>query len=577
MTSAVRPRRSVRIAAVAAVALLAGVLPGANSSATGGEGELSLAYTCRFGAAGQDVQDVQDVTISFSQAYPHGGRVGKPVQPGELTMTVGISRGAVAALLPAPADTLTGTGDLKALVTQGGSQAHTDWPGLRADSTAVAGGGDLLIAFTGTVPGVSVTAPGDVAFAVGDATLTLRPQAAAGTPAPPTSAPPTSPSASPSAPATGATPSATAPAAAVSAVPSDAGATPTVPAAGGTAAPLPDVTGLCTATSGQDTTLAHVAVTGGGPGGTAGPTTPGQGGTAPAGSSASAPRAGSPSGKGGTVVPLQQPAHSHVTTCGKVPVAPLDPKRLPPVSATAIVLPMPGQPPFPPVSQCAFAVGFSNVNKLNGAMIVNDPQDRPQLAEVNSGQRKVLDFGNQYVEVDSIIALQLPPSHSTFLTYGFVPTTAEVDFVPKGVMTVVQTGDDFFDQPILTTIGGYQAIRIHDVKVNGTPLDVGPDCRTATPIDVVLKGRKDEQVSTGGDGRPDYDIQDGGPLVDDNMVIPPFTGCGSHGENLDALFTAAISGPGNTLNLSQGRICDPANAPQLCLPEIQLPQLPQRR
>jgi len=98
-----------------------------------------------------------------------------------------------------------------------------------------------------------------------------------------------------------------------------------------------------------------------------------------------------------------------------------------------------------------------------------------------------------------------------------------------------------------------------------------------TPVDVVLKGRKDEQLPGGGDNKPDYDIQDGGPLVDKNLTIPPFTGCASHGENFNALLTAAISGSGNTLNLVQGRICDPLNAPELCQPEIQIPPLPVRK
>jgi hypothetical protein len=411
-----------------------------------------------------------------------------------------------------------------------------------------------------------VTAPGEVAFSVGDLTLTLHPQAAAGAPTP--STPPAAP-----------TPTTT---------DSGAAASPAVaPSPGGTAtAPPADVTGTCTSKPGQDLRMAAVTVQSGPKGGrppggsaTGGPSGTGvsaPGGGGPTGSSPSS-AAGARQGPGTTIVPQTEPPHSGRTTCDDPPIAPLDPKRLPPVSSTAIVLPLPGQPPFPPVSQCAYVTGFSNVKKQDGAMIINNPYDKPAIADINSGQRKVLDFANQYVEVDSIIALSLPPSHSTFLTYGFMPTTADADFIPEGVMTVVQSGDDIFDQPILTTIGGYQDIRIRNVRINGTPLDVGPDCHTATPVDVVLKGRKDEQVSTGGDGKPDYDIQDGGPLIDENLTIPPFTGCASHGENLDALFTSAISGTGNTLNLVQGRICDPVSAPELCQPEIQIPELPRRR
>jgi hypothetical protein len=223
-----------------------------------------------------------------------------------------------------------------------------------------------------------------------------------------------------------------------------------------------------------------------------------------------------------------------------------------------------------------YVAGFSNVNKLNGAMVVNDPYGTPGLATVNSGQRKVLDIPHNYIEVDSTLALQLPTSHSTFLTYGFMPTSADVDFVSRGVFTVVAFGQPNLGTPAITTIGGYQDLRIHNVKLNGTPLDVGSNCHTVTPLDVVLTGRADEALPGGGDGRPDYELATGGPLTDENLVIPPFTGCGAHGENLDALFTASLSGPGNTLNLSQAPLCDPTANPKSCLPEIQLPSLPKR-
>ena len=75
MRGAVTPRQSVRFAAVVAAALLAGVLPGTDSAASGGKGELSLAYACRFGT----VQ--QDVTVAFTQTYPQRGRSASPSSP----------------------------------------------------------------------------------------------------------------------------------------------------------------------------------------------------------------------------------------------------------------------------------------------------------------------------------------------------------------------------------------------------------------------------------------------------------------------------------------------------------------
>lgn len=568
MRGGVRGRRSVRLAAVATAAVLAGTLPAADSAASGGEGDLSLTYACQF-ASGE-----QDVSVAFAQSYPHGAQVGQPIQPGDLTATVTVPRAGITAILPADTAAVTASADLKTKVTQGSSEADTDWPDLAADATPVTGTDDVGIALKGKVPGVSVTATGDVAFFVGDLTLALHPQAAAGTPGTPT------PSDSPS--------------------PADTGAAGTDTAAGSTAADQPatdpsgatdpsssssDITATCTPATGQDTKLATVPVSqgpasGGGaqsPGRTTsgGYGTPGSGqGGSSTGSSPSASD-GAAHGKS-TIVVVKGPPHSHRTTCDNPPIGKLDPRRLPKLPPGAIVLPFPGMPPFPPSPQCAYVDGFADAFKLKGAMIVNDPYHHPAIADVNSGIRKVLDFPKQYVELDSLIAVHLPPSKATFLTYGFMPTTADVDFVSKGFFTVVQSGDDFFNQPILTTIGGYQDLRLRNVKVNGTPLDVGPNCHTVVPIDVVLKGRKDEQTGHG-DGKPDYDIQDGGPLTDQDLTIPPLTGCESHGENYNALLSAAISGPHNELNLVQGRICDPLNAPELCRPEIQIPPLPVRK
>lgn len=592
MRGGVRPRRSVRLVAVAAAALVAGALPGTNSAASGSQGRLSLGYACRF-ASGE-----QDVTVAFSQTFPPAGAVGRPIRPGELKMTVAVPRAGVTALLPADTVSVTATGDLTTQVTQGTSATAVDWPGLAAGDTPVAGTGDLLLTLVGQAPGVKVTAPGDVVFAPQQLTLTLRPLAAPpattppATPAPSTSASTATGSAADTASGTASgtkTATSTGTKSAAGAVTTPTGATTTGTS---TAADDAGLTGTCTPQAGQDTTLATVPVPAG-PGGTPGPGSPsapgpsastGAGGggspstgTGPASAGGPSTVAGAARTPGSTVVPLDDTVHSGLTTCGKTPHGDLDPKRLPPVSDQAIVLPFPGDPPFPDGPMCGFAVGFANQYKLDGAMVVNDPHAHPVMAEVNAGRRKVLDFTNEYVEVDSVLALNLPPSTATFLTYGFMPTTATVEFVPRGLMTIVQSGDSFFDQPILTTIGGYQDIRVRNVRINGTALDVGANCHTATPIDVVLKGREDDYIP-GGDGKPDYDIVNGGPLVDTNLVIPPFTGCVAHGENLDALFTSALSGPGNTLNLSQGRLCDPINIPeQTCRPEIQIPPLPRRK
>ncbi|HEY3478480.1 MAG TPA: hypothetical protein VGL02_06215, partial [Streptomyces sp.] len=277
---------------------------------------------------------------------------------------------------------------------------------------------------------------------------------------------------------------------------------------------------------------------------------------------------------------LSPPPHSGLHDCPAPPVGNPDPaiiaqQHRPP---GAVVTPGPGDPPFPPYSQCGFVTGYANIAKLRGAAVVNNLRQHPQM--VNVVQKSIAsDFSSDdpaqwYFELDSIAKLSLPPADSTFLTYGFVPTTARMSMVPRGLMTVVTVGAGTLGTISTTTIYGKLDLRLYDVKVNGVPLDVGPDCHTVEPLDLKLVGY-DRSSLTGVPTRPqDYSVQTGGPLAqDDDFFIPAFTGCASHGENLDALFTSSVSGHGNSLNLVQGPLCVPV-AQSGCDPEIAYPEPP---
>lgn len=594
MTGAVRPSRTVRLAAVATAAVLAGLLPGTNSAATEGDGELTLAYACRF-ASGE-----QDVAVRFSQAYPEAAVRGRPIQPGDLTARITIPRAGVTAMLPARAAALTGTGTLTAHVVQGASKADAHWPDLQAPSTPVGGTDDLVLVLGGEVPALTVTAPGAVTFTAGDLDLTLRPTAAgtasptpsapAGTSAPATPAPPaaggTSLAGTTSSGTPGAGTSATAPGAATSAATS-------VPAA--TAAPLPEIKGTCSPKPGQDAVLARVPVPAAGAAG------PKDGRSAPATRSgpSALPRSPSPDAPAGTPdkqgatrnsIELAPALHSGTYTCERTHVpGEIDQSALPEAPEGTNFYPGPDDPPLPDDATCAYAVGFSNVLKLKGAMVVNDPHGHPGLTTVQTVRSgyKQPDENNQglYYELDSRGWMDLPPSEATFLTFGFAPTSAKMYFVPDGALTIVATGyGDTGDagpasQPVVTTITGKMDIRLRDVKVNGVPLDVGTGCHTEQPVKLRLSGRLDDFMPGGGDGKAEYRLDMGGQLRQDDLTIPPFTGCAANGENLDPLFTASVSGPGNSLNLIQGVLCYPSaqlacNSDPASLVEIDLPELP---
>ncbi|WP_405580808.1 DUF6801 domain-containing protein [Streptomyces sp. NBC_01190] len=586
MRGAVNRRRAVRFAAAAAVTLLAGVLPGTDSAASGPDGAVTVEYGCRFPAGDQPI------TAVLVQEYPGGGAVGATIQPGKLTATVTVPKAAVAALLPAGAATASATAVLTTRVTQGASTADAAWPDLTAPQTPV--GGDLVLTLSGAVPPLSVTAPGEVRFAAGRLDLTLHPRAATGTTAPPAEPPTVPPSGTPT--------DSAAPPASTGAPAPDAGQAPAGPRApatpeadkDGAAAPatahltigpgaaLADVTGSCAPADGQRTVLGVVPVTGA-PAGSptpAGPGTPGGGAASPTTGPPTA-GTGTPSARGGRhgTITLAAPPHSGVHDCPAPPVGEPDPVivKSVPRPPTAVPYPGPGDPPFPPYSQCGFITGYANIGKLGGASVVNDLRQHPRLATIVQ-KTTWSDFTSDdplkwYFEIDSIAALTLPPADATFLTYGFMPTSAKMSLVPRGLMTVVTVGTGTQGTISTSAIYGKQDLRLYDVEVNGTPLDVGPDCHTTRPLEIELRGY-DRSSLTGVPTRPqDYSVQTGGPLAQDDLAIPPFTGCGTHGDDLDALFTSSISGHGNSLNLIQGPLCVPIAASG-CDPEIAFPDPP---
>lgn len=204
---------------------------------------------------------------------------------------------------------------------------------------------------------------------------------------------------------------------------------------------------------------------------------------------------------------------------------------------------------------CVYLSGFSNVTKLKGAAILNDPEfGRPVLTNL------VYSLTDTGASVRQRFVAPLR-SRSTFLTFGFMPTTATMEMTQRPLKPGAENYGTFEAVSDMQT--GIQAvsahmrmsIRIYDVSVNGTPLDVGANCRTATDADITLKGSMPN-------------ILQGGTL-DGAFGIPRFAGCGT-GEDLDPLFDGTVSGPGNLLRVSLGATCIP-DADISCPPAVPAP------
>jgi hypothetical protein len=232
---------------------------------------------------------------------------------------------------------------------------------------------------------------------------------------------------------------------------------------------------------------------------------------------------------------------------GGLKLNPRFPPPKPPPGSTIGSAPAPG---------CAFTAGYADARKLNGAAFI-----QPGLTNVDLFVRTATNFDPKvnYAEFDNAAVLdfhgknEFPPSTATFLTFGFVPTTATIELMVHGTINIFAVGPALTSnckphQPCdtIATVASRLSVQIvpGSVKVNGVPLDVGSHC--ATPqFDAILTGTSAS--------KPPYNVVTGGPLSG-MVTIPKFSNCGV-GENLDPIFNSAISGPMNFNLLTQGPVC----------------------
>lgn len=227
-------------------------------------------------------------------------------------------------------------------------------------------------------------------------------------------------------------------------------------------------------------------------------------------------------------------------------------------------------PPPPNVtnyqSYCARMAGYTNINKLNTSVL-----QPSSLINISAGSFVQCDPANRFKRCSENTVLpnldgepRYAPAPGSFFAFGFVPTT--------GTMQLTQLGPASVSiWLLLNDVNAGEAVarlqvtaRLFDVTVNGVPLDVGPNCRTATPIDVELRATP-----------ATYSITKGGVLTG-FIEIPPFSGCGVT-EDLDPVVTGLVSGgseladPRNFVKMTQGGVCALNNG-VVCPPVEPVPQ-----
>jgi hypothetical protein len=474
-------------------------------------GALSLTYQCHFPAG------PRPVTVGLTARLPALAKAGKPIQPIGVRLTMALPPVAVSALASLHSAAVSAATRLTVSASEGSVGTSVVWPGASTRPVHRPAHGGLTVTTAGTVPPVTASSPGEVALTAAGLSVTFT----AGKPAVPAPGPATSPT----------------PAAGKPALPASG---PATPGAGGQARPAPGARAplvvTCVLAPGQRAALGAVLVLG------------------------KARRAG--------------PRHNPTT--GKCPKLPpgglkLNPRFPPPPHPKLTIL------AHSPSQGCAYATGYADVRKLNGAALLT-----PVITNVYEAINTKANLTTKVnlLELDNAAELEFhgqhefPPTTATFLSFGFVPTTATLNLVEQGTINIFVVGpalpppchpDKFRSCNNVATAYSRLEARIApgSVRVNGVPLDVGSHCQTP-PFDVILTGSNATN--------PPYSIQFGGPLTG-MATIPHFKNCGAAADKLDLIFNAAISGPRNFTVLTQGLLCSVQGAVG-CVPKTGRPTIP---
>ncbi|MEV8126370.1 DUF6801 domain-containing protein [Streptomyces sp. NPDC085944] len=530
--SRTRTRARARSTSIAAFVVLAALVPTTASASGTQEVEAELPYVCTL-PSGQ-----LPATVRVAAEFPARAEVGEAFTPSAVTTTVELPEEAVADLAGHGAAGVRAATRLDVGVAQNAATAKATWRG-GAEPVALPESGPLTLVARGDVPSVAGRGDGDLTFSAGSLAIDLTLAAADGT-------------------GTG-----TAPAGSDSGSGTDSGSgsgsgTDSGSGSGsGTDSGSGSLTVDCTlAENAPGQGLLATVPVGTGTGSPSGSPSP----TGPAGTSG-APDDGQPDGRGDRQRERQSERSPEVleNTPGTAP----DRDDVPPCRYDE-------QHPPTDVSLNAYVTGYANVKKLKGAAHLP-----PSCVLIEQGVPVPGPPDPNYLIFDTVSYADFhyqerrrtPPFEAAFLSFDFAPVkatmvleqtdTMRIDSRMKMSMTDFSTTTDTYVRAPLV-------LHVLDLEVNGTPLDVGSECRTETSLvsedpdpanfpgdHLVLYGRGELLIGQPATG---YLLLSGGVLSGE-ATIPAFTGCGTDGEDLDRLLTASVSGPGNLIKQVQGQTC----------------------
>ena len=165
---------------------------------------------------------------------------------------------------------------------------------------------------------------------------------------------------------------------------------------------------------------------------------------------------------------------------------------------------------------------------INGALVLRITKDTGEL------------FDTRVVG-----SVAFKPVTAVFLGFGFVPVSAEVEFLPVNYQDskmIDITGALTLDENSVSYLTSHLSVmaRLSNAKINGVPLDLGDDCVTAKAIEIDVTG----PYEPFGVGHIGTDPNSPDPKFR-GFTLPAFKNCGSGSQQLSPLLTGMSSGPGN--------------------------------
>jgi hypothetical protein len=224
------------------------------------------------------------------------------------------------------------------------------------------------------------------------------------------------------------------------------------------------------------------------------------------------------------------------------------------------MFPLPKPPPDSRATEdvedgCSYAAGFTDAARLHEAVLVG-----PGLTDLRLGVKTYAHFPTKtakytYIQVRAAGQLEydgqpeLPPARGTLLAFGFMPVSAtlqisEIGSLNAALISCAPARKCPNKPPSVALFYGLVSLHISDVDINGVPLNVGPHCQTAAPFDLELVGLP-----------PSYNVSAVFGVLTGVVTIPDFTGCANGPDDLDPIFNATVSGPGNFAKITQAPLC----------------------